>query len=429
MSVEDHSLSVSECVNQIKHNLEGQFRNISIVGEISNLSLSSGSHWYFTLSDKDSSLSAALFKIDALRNPLINKLKNGDKVICMGSISVYQKRGSFQLVVKRILPAGKGDLKAQYEKLKAKLESEGLFDLERKKAIPQFARQVAVITALRGAALQDFLNIYRRRALFYHVVVIASAVQGDDAPMALRGALEKAIGNHLKGKNHFDVIVITRGGGSLEDLWAFNDEGLAWDIFNCPIPIISAVGHQVDFTICDFVADFRAETPSAAAEILTSSQIEVKGRFENAYQRMIHLMEILPRRKSEELMRFRPQKQLGPILNQLKQGQRTLEYCSKLTRIENILKIPEKNYMLDELFGRMTQFTKDQHQNWRHRLKSATSLLEAMGPQSVLKRGFSYLKDNRGKLVTTLKDYSQVDEQAKLKITFWDGEGVVRKTE
>src|SRR5690606_12931867 len=208
-----------------------------------------------------------------MRNPLIRNLKNGDKIVVVGPISVYQKRGSFQLLAKRIFPAGEGQLKLQYERLKARLSQEGLFDIEKKKPIPKFPRRIAVITAEHGAALQDFLNVMERRSLWMDILIIPALVQGDGAPRSLLNALKKA--ESIEG---VDVIVLTRGGGSIEDLWGFNDENLVRAIDNCTIPVISAVGHQVDFTLCDYVSDHRSETPTAAAEILSQPQTELNSR-------------------------------------------------------------------------------------------------------------------------------------------------------
>ncbi len=174
--------SVSVLVNQIKRNLEASFRNVMVIGEITNLSYSSSGHWYLSLSDSESLISAAVFKMDAMRNPVLKNLKDGDKVICAGAISVYAKRGTFQLIIKRITPVGKGDLKEQFELLKKKLAGEGLFDLENKKPIPDMPKRIAVITAKGAAALQDFLNIVDRRSLFCDVLISPALVQGDAAP-------------------------------------------------------------------------------------------------------------------------------------------------------------------------------------------------------------------------------------------------------
>lgn len=268
-----HVASVSDLVSSIKECLEEEFHEVMVQGEVTNLSPSSAGHWYFTLSDENASLSCALFKGDALRNPLIRNLKNGDKIILSGPLSVYLKKGSFQMLVRRLVPAGEGQLKLQFERLKAKLSEEGLFDLERKKKLPLFPKRIAVITAEHGAALQDFINVMKRRTLWLNLVIIPALVQGEGAPKSLIQALEKA-----EGLRDIDVIVLTRGGGSLEDLWAFNDENLIRRIHHCPIPVISAVGHQVDFTLCDYVADHRSETPTAAAETLSQPQTELQAR-------------------------------------------------------------------------------------------------------------------------------------------------------
>src|SRR5665647_366517 len=267
--------TVSDLLSSIKDVLENHFHEVMVQGEVSNLSPSTSGHWYFSLSDDKASISCALFKMDALRNPLIRSLKDGDKIIIFGPLSVYSKRGTFQILAKRIMPAGAGQLKLQFERLKAKLSAEGLFDLDIKKILPTFPQKIAVITAEHGAALQDFLNVIKRRSLWLDIIIIPALVQGDGAPRSLISALKKA--QNLDG---VDVVVLTRGGGSMEDLWAFNDEELVRTIAACPIPVVSAVGHQVDFTICDYVSDFRSETPTAAAETLSQPHTERKARLQ-----------------------------------------------------------------------------------------------------------------------------------------------------
>ena len=252
------ALAVSEAVNLIKRSLESEFFDLTIVGEVSNFTSSAAGHFYFTLSDKDASLSCAMFKMDAMRNPIIRKIRNGEKVYLRGPISVYAKRGTFQLLGKKILKYGQGDLKAQFEFLKEKLRSQGFFDLENKKEIPRFPKKIAVVTAKQGAALQDFLNVMKRRSLSYDILICPALVQGDAAPASIIKAL-----NVISSRSDIDLIVITRGGGSMEDLWAFNNEELVKCIYNLKAPVISAIGHQVDFTLSDFVADMRCETPTA----------------------------------------------------------------------------------------------------------------------------------------------------------------------
>ena len=262
--------SVTEVVSSIKNSLEKEYFNLTILGEVSNLSLSSAGHYYFNLSDKNCSISCALFKMDALRNPAIRKIKNGAKVLLRGPISVYAKRGTFQVICKSIIPYGEGDLKAQFDFLKEKLNSQGYFDPQKKQLIPTLPTRIAIITALQGAALQDFLNIMKRRSFHYQVTIVPSIVQGDDCPRSLIKALTK-----VEKVGGFDVVVLARGGGSMEDLWGFNDEELVKKIFSMSIPTISAIGHQIDYTLSDYVCDMRCETPSAAAEILSQGQTQV----------------------------------------------------------------------------------------------------------------------------------------------------------
>ena len=317
--------NVSQVISEIKSLLESEFTNVSIEGEVTNLSLSSSGHWYFTLSDKNASISAALFKMDALRNPMIKKIKDGEKVLLIGDINVYPKRGTFQVIVKKITPLGEGDLKEQFEKLKKRLASEGLFDLERKKAIPALPKRVAIITALRGAALQDFINIYKRRSIWMDLVVIPTLVQGDDAPRSLRASLHSIIKYSLEAppEKKIDIIVLARGGGSVEDLWAFNDEGLAWDLFNCPIPTVSAIGHEVDFSIADYVCDLRAETPSAAAEVITHQQTLIKDKMRTLKVRLLSLIEIKISRFNNRLKHAHPHTILNIIWGRINEYQKS----------------------------------------------------------------------------------------------------------
>ena len=248
-------LSVSEITREVKKSLEKQFFQIWIRGEISNLRAHSSGHYYFTLKDSKSQIKAVLFRGDAMGSSYIPK--EGDECLAFGDITVYEPRGDYQLRVRHIMPDGLGGLKAKFEELKKRLLDEGLFDEDRKKALPEIPTVVGVVTSLNGAALQDFISILRRREWGGTVYLFNSSVQGIGAPSELRKAVKLA--QQIKG---IELLVITRGGGSMEDLWSFNDEQLVRDIAACEIPTISAVGHQTDFVLTDFVADLRAETPS-----------------------------------------------------------------------------------------------------------------------------------------------------------------------
>ena len=424
--------SVSVLVNQIKRNLEASFRNVMVIGEITNLSYSSSGHWYLSLSDSESLISAAVFKMDAMRNPVFKNLKDGDKVICAGAISVYAKRGTFQLIIKRITPVGKGDLKEQFELLKKKLAGEGLFDLENKKPIPDMPKRIAVITAKGAAALQDFLNIVDRRSLFCDVLISPALVQGDAAPASIRKALEKVIRYDMKQRSEghldkcVDVIVLTRGGGSLEDLWAFNDEALAWDIYNCPIPTISAVGHQVDFSISDFVADLRAETPSAAAEILTNKQKEIVEKLENNKKHLRSSIQSKIQKHRYDLSNATPAKILEKLWKRIAVFQNRLENGNVLKRKVELLSLSEAQYELDILITSMKSNIKKMIEKKTRDLQLQNELLTALNPKSILSRGYAYT-EVEGTVITSKKEFEKIDKNKVLKLHFNDGSGEVKK--
>jgi len=404
---------VTDVVSEIKNLLEHEFSNVSIEGEVSNLSLSSSGHWYFTLSDKDSSLSAALFKMDALRNPQLKTIKDGSKVIVVGDISVYPKRGTFQVIVKRIVLSGVGDLKEQFELLKRKLASEGLFDLDQKKTIPAMPKRVAIITAQRGAALQDFINIYKRRSIWMDLLVVPTLVQGEDAPKALRASLHKVIKYSMDAEESkkIDLIVLARGGGSLEDLWAFNDEGLAYDIFNCPIPTISAVGHEVDFSISDFVADLRCETPSAAAEVITQEQTLIKDRMMNSKSRIKTAMNFKLSRLQNRMRLAHPSSILNRILTNLGYMQRRLQACDLSRRLNELTHIHEFYLELDEYVEKIKRLMTDKIKNYYFQLEKNHEVMSALNPTNVLERGYSYLESENGHVVSSSIEFDKLNNK------------------
>jgi exodeoxyribonuclease VII large subunit len=414
--------SVSDLVSSIKEVLEDQFQEVVVQGEVTNLSPSGAGHWYFTLSDENACISCALFKGDALRNPLIRTLKNGDKIMVLGPVSVYQKKGTFQLLAKRILPAGEGQLKILYERLKAKLAQEGLFDIEKKKAIPSFPRRIAVITAEHGAALQDFLNVLRRRSLWMDVIIIPALVQGEGAPKSLLSGMEKA--QALEG---VDVIVLTRGGGSLEDLWAFNDEQLVRAISRSTIPVISAVGHQVDFTLCDYVADHRSETPTAAAEILSQPQTELRSRLVYCFS---HLRSNLMKISQEvELMshRFHPREILGLMKQKVFEADKRLQAINLVARSSELVSLPESNQRLDEAMMRLDHIIALRSKGLSENLLRIEHLLTALNPRGILNRGYSYVQTAEGAVISSLGEFIKKPKGTRLEILFKDGAGTVQK--
>ncbi len=414
--------SVSDLVLSIKGVLEDQFQEVMVQGEVSNLSPSGAGHWYFTLSDAGASLSCALFKGDALRNPLIRNLKNGDKIVIVGPVSVYQKKGSFQLLAKRIFPAGEGQLKLQYERLKARLSQEGIFDLEKKKPLPLFPKRVAVITAEHGAALQDFLNVMKRRSLWLDILIIPAQVQGDGSAKSLMTALRKA--QNIKD---IDVIVLTRGGGSLEDLWSFNDENLVRSIFECPIPVVSAVGHQVDYTLCDYVADHRSETPTAAAEVLSQPQTELRGRLIYSQTHLKSNLFKLNQHIQLMIQKFHPREMMNLMERKIHESEKRLNLINLKDRAEELIGIQEGSQRLDEAVLRLQHGIEMKSKIFSENLLRIEQVLSALNPSRVLGRGYSYLKGKGGDVITSLNDFNKRPKGSIMEINFHDGTGVVLK--
>ncbi|WPU64448.1 exodeoxyribonuclease VII large subunit [Peredibacter starrii] len=414
--------SVSDLVSSIKDVLEEQFQEVMVQGEVTNLSPSGAGHWYFTLSDENAALSCALFKGDALRNPLIRNLKDGDKIVIVGPISVYQKRGSFQLLAKRIFPAGEGQLKLQYERLKAKLSQEGFFDIEKKKEIPKFPKRIAVITAEHGAALQDFLNVMNRRSLWMDILIVPALVQGDGAPRSLVSALKKA-----QAISDVDVIVMTRGGGSMEDLWGFNDENLVRAIHDCPIPVISAVGHQVDFTLCDYVADHRSETPTAAAETLSQPQTELKARLTFCQTHLKSDLFKLYQHVQLMTQKFHPKELLALMKEKIQDAHMRLKSIHLSERASELIGLPEAEQRLDEAELKLLHNMQMKSATLTEKLNRFEHVLEALNPSKVLGRGYSYVTTKEGTVLTSLKDYSKATSGSKIEIQFHDGKGLAIK--
>lgn len=278
---EKRALSVSELNEYLRMQMDGDrvLSDVWVRGEISNFVNHRSGHWYFTLKDPDAQVRAVMFKFNAMRARFLPE--DGMKVLLHGRVSVYTQTGQYQIYVDEMQPDGIGSLALQFEQLRRKLEAEGLFDQARKKPIPQYPMRIGVITSPTGAAIQDIRNILGRRFPCAEVFLFPSLVQGD-------GAAEQLIGGLLFFEQVYpvDVIILGRGGGSMEDLWAFNDEALARAVADCEIPVISAVGHESDFTICDFVADLRAPTPSAAAELAVPDQRDLYGLLSGMREQM-----------------------------------------------------------------------------------------------------------------------------------------------
>ena len=280
----ENSLSVSELTAKIKDLIESNFSSVIVRGEISNFTHHSSGHMYFTLKDKHSELRAVMFK--GKNSSLAFTPKNGTDVVIQGNLSVYEMRGQYQIIAQHMEPAGIGALFLAFEELKKRLLAEGLFDKSKKKPIPKFPSTIGIVTSRTGAALRDMLIIFKRRAPQVKIIIRSALVQGSEAPNDIIAAIKD-----LTLQEEVNLIIIGRGGGSIEDLWPFNDEALAREIFKCSKPIISAVGHETDITISDMVADLRAPTPSAAAEIAINNILEISQSIENNLIRLRNLIE------------------------------------------------------------------------------------------------------------------------------------------
>ena len=280
----ENSLSVSELTAKIKDLIESNFSSVIVRGEISNFTHHSSGHMYFTLKDKHSELRAVMFK--GKNSSLAFTPKNGTDVVIQGNLSVYEMRGQYQIIAQHMEPAGIGALFLAFEELKKRLLAEGLFDKSKKKPIPKFPSTIGIVTSRTGAALRDMLIIFKRRAPQVKIIVRPALVQGSEASNDIIAAIKD-----LSLQEDVNLIIIGRGGGSIEDLWPFNDEALAREIFKCSKPIISAVGHETDITISDMVADLRAPTPSAAAEIAINNILEISQSIENNLIRLRNLIE------------------------------------------------------------------------------------------------------------------------------------------
>jgi exodeoxyribonuclease VII large subunit len=380
------AITVSQLNRQVKTLLETGLSRLWVEGEISNLARPASGHVYFSLKDKSAQIRAAFFR-QRQRGPTIG-LKNGDQVLVFGQVSIYEPRGDYQLIVEQLEPAGEGALRRQFEVLKKILAAEGLFDEDRKKRLPALPECIGVITSPTGAAVRDILSVLGRRFPSIPVVIYPAAVQGDAAPAELIAALNTAI-----RRGECDVLILGRGGGSLEDLWAFNNEKLARAIAASPIPIISAVGHEVDFTIADFVADVRAPTPSGAAELVVPDRDDwlravnsFAARFARLGQRSIEeraqTLDWLARR----LLRTSPEQTLSRQHERLRETQRRLVAAIRRS-------VAVRRPQLANLWQRLRSTGRRTIANSRHRLELAMRGLHTVSPLATLDRGYAIVVD------------------------------------
>lgn len=376
-------LSVSQINFYIKSIIEndGSLQFVLVTGEISNLTVHQRSgHIYLSLKDSNSVISAVMFAGNARR--LKFRLENGMKVICRGRISVYEPSGRYQLYIEDMQPDGVGALTLAFEQLKKSLAQKGLFDNAHKKPLPKFPKTIGVITSPTGAAVQDITNIIRRRFPSADIVLAPVLVQGESAPEQLVRAVNKFSASKIA-----DVVIIGRGGGSAEDLWAFNDEQLAYAVYNCEIPIISGVGHETDFTVCDFVADVRASTPSAAAELAVPDRQELMSYY---FKQKQYISAMLDRKiKTAQLRLENQQRRMSASSPKLKAEQLEKQLSAKSEKLTRFMNI----YISDK----------------ENKLIAAKGKLDGLNPLNVLNRGYAIAEKDE-KIITSSKQLKNGDD-------------------
>ena len=420
-------ISVGELNKSAKYLLENNFQNISVIGEISNLARPSSGHIYFTLKDEDGAIRCAMFKNQNLK--LNFSPDNGDKCVLKGQVSLYAPRGDYQLIVKSIKPAGEGNLMQQFEALKKKLDSEGLFNRDKKVGIPESPKHIGVITSLSTAAFQDIISTVNRRAPSTKILVSEATVQGDNAHVSILRAMERIVDFNKKNEsNPVDLVVFARGGGSIEDLWCFNNEELAREIFNFPIPTISGVGHEIDFTICDFVSDIRVPTPTAAAELITEFNFQLQDRFSeielnlerNILQRIENLKLHIDNKKvklKNPLTKLREISQsIDNVDLRLHQNQKLIiaNYKNAINLLSKGINSFSPEKKLIDLNKQVVVFNdvlkkiiSTKFKLFNNQLIELNKNLDILNPLSILDRGYAIVTNDSGKAIKSSKEVSR----------------------
>jgi exodeoxyribonuclease VII large subunit len=416
-------LTVSEAIQRAHRTLENRIGDIWIEGEVSNLHHAGSGHAFFTLKDERAALPVAMWRSNVQR--LRFRLEAGQRLRVFGRMGIYPAQGKFQLYAERAEPVGLGELMLQFEQLKARLEEEGLFATERKRPLPRWPRLIGVVTSRQGAAIHDVLKVIRRRCPS-HILLSPASVQGDMAPSELRAAVHR-----LEAVEEVDVIVIGRGGGSMEDLWAFNNEGLARVLANCRVPVISAVGHEVDVTIADMVADVRAATPSHAGELVVPDLQSIMRSLDGARRRieLAYSRRALDERRRLDEGRRRVERVgralLGAQRQRLDRATRSLgararellteerdrldDLSQRLSQQHPRVRIRRDRRRLDRLFGLLSRDGRRLVTDARYRLGQGAAKLDALSPLSVLDRGYAVVTDSGAQIVSDADSVKQGD--------------------
>ena len=434
----DEIISVGELNKSAKYLLENNFSNVSVVGEISNLAKPSSGHMYFTLKDADGAIRCAMFRNQNIK--LNFSPEDGDQCVLRGQVSIYAPRGDYQLIVKTIEPAGAGNLMQKFEALKNKLEKEGLFSLDKKKQLPSSPKHIGIITSSTTAAFQDIISTINRRAPNSQISLSEATVQGDEAYISIINALNRIISfNKENPGNEIDVVILSRGGGSIEDLWCFNNEELAREIFSFPIPTISGVGHEIDFTICDFVSDIRVPTPTASAELVTEFNFKLKDEIlkykdklrKNIYNYLENLNQLIDLNKSklkDPLTMLREKSQhLDNLDLRIRQQKKLLlsNNKNKLARLSDNLNNNNPKSKFDLMHDKVNSLFDSLNRGITQKIQFNNNLLgklykniEILNPLSILDRGYAIVMNKKGEAIKSTK---KVAKGEKLKARLSDG--------
>ncbi|MBT7205527.1 MAG: exodeoxyribonuclease VII large subunit [Deltaproteobacteria bacterium] len=432
--------TVSELTRSVRLLLEGSFRMLVVEGELSNVHQASSGHWYFVIKDEHSQLRGILFKQAAMRLSFVPE--EGMAVWARGSLQVYEQRGEYQINVTGLEPKGAGALQMAYEQLRKKLLAEGLFEADRKRKLPFLPKAIGVVTSPTGAVIQDMLKVLKRRFPDMRLILFPSIVQGPNAPSSLVKGIEWL--NEQANEMCLEVLIICRGGGSLEDLWAFNDENLARAVAKSKLPVISAVGHETDFTITDFVADVRAATPSVAMELAVPSKEDLvyttRNLFERLCQQITHRLIQTKKDFSDKTQRLNSPKRALKI-----QRERIEDLAFRLKRSRNLsqrqihesltsltqrlmnknpkYEVMKSQNLLDEKHHRISRAISVFQNTKQQKLHELISELDALSPLSVLNRGFSVIFDQQQKII---KSVQQVNVGQTLQLKLHDGKVLSR---
>jgi exodeoxyribonuclease VII large subunit len=428
-NTEPQVLSVETLNRLIRGQIESRFTQVWVKGELSNFKAHTSGHFYFSLKDSNSQIRAVMFR--GYNAKLKFRPHDGLEVLIRGKVTVFEPRGEYQITCDTMEPVGAGALQKAFEQLKEKLKKEGLFDPSRKRPLPNLPRHVAIVTSPTGAAIRDILNILQRRARGIEVTIVPTLVQGEAAAPALREAFQKA--TQLPG---VEVVIVGRGGGSIEDMWCFNDEGLARLIAQSPVPVISAVGHEIDFTISDFVADVRAPTPSAAAELVIKSAEEVMNKVMSLRRLLLFAMDRILKTAKQKIIILNhrlidPQRRIQDLIQRnddlsSRLNQAILRYLQRrrdgITLLTRRLGTPEhlllqKRSRLDALHLKLKMAGERTLTQKRYRLERLMGVMDSLSPLRVVERGYSLVTKD-GQLV---KSVSQVHKGDHIELQVTDG--------